>query len=171
MVRILQPFQASWIDYPDNESIAIPVCLMGCDNGCPKCQNPEFQNPNYSELTEELTVDELIEHLKVFAHRNRTNKIVLSGGDPLAPCNIEYTKDFLQKAKFDICIYTGHSIDYVKEHNIKGFKFIKCGKFDYSKFRESSKDDEKMVFASPNQELYDQNYNLLSKDGVYYFNN
>ena len=61
-------------------------------------------------------------------------------------------------------------VEYVKEHNVSGFKFLKCGKFDIKNKRESEKTDEKMVLASPNQKLYDENYNLISKDGIYYFN-
>lgn len=171
MTRILQPYQASWIDYPDNESISVVACLMGCDNGCYHCQNPDFQNPNYSELTKEMTPVELYTELKEFANRNRTNKLVLSGGDPLAPCNIDFTRKFLEISDFDTCIYTGHSIEYVKSNNIKGFTFVKCGKFEFAHMRESFKDDDKMVFASPNQELYDQYFNLLSNDGIYNFNN
>ena len=37
MTRILQPISATWLDYPDDESLALTVVMMGCDNGCPKC--------------------------------------------------------------------------------------------------------------------------------------
>jgi organic radical activating enzyme len=93
----------------------------------------------------------------------------MSGGDPLAPCNIEFTKEFLSKTSLDVCIYTGHSIEYVKKHNVKGFKFVKCGKFEYENLRESYKTDELIQFASPNQCLYDGEYNLLSENGIYKF--
>ena len=171
MTRILQPISATWLDYPDDKSLALTVVMMGCDNGCLKCQNPEFQNPLYDKLTKDYTPQELEEELKILGKRNRTNKLVLSGGDPLAACNIEFTKEFLNITSFDVCIYTGHNIEWVKEHNVSNFAFVKCGKFDYKTFRESLKNDEKMVFASPNQELYNNNFDLLSKDGIYYFNN
>ena len=171
MTRILQPFSSSWIDYPDNESLALTIVMMGCDNGCHKCQNPEFQNPLYDNMTKEFTPEELEKELQELSKRYRTNKLVMSGGDPLAPCNIEFTKKFLEITTFDVCIYTGHNIDWVKQFNVNGFKFVKCGKFDYKTFRESLKTDDMMRFASPNQELYNNNFDLLSKDGIYYFNN
>lgn len=170
MVKILYPLQTSWIDYPDNISSCIVVCMMGCDNGCYMCQNPDFQNPQYLSYTKEYTVDELINELKLLCDRNQTNKVVLSGGDPLSPCNIKFTKEFLEKNDFDVCIYTGHSYDYVMNNNIKGFKFIKCGKFDYNNRRESYKTDDEMCFASPNQQLYNEDGKLLSKNGIYKFN-
>lgn len=170
MTRILQPIQSTWLDYPDNESLVIIVCIMGCDNGCFMCQNPDFQNPYYLNSTKEYTVDSFIKEIEYLCERNKTNKLVMSGGDPLAPCNIDFTKEFLSKTSLEVCVYTGHSIEYVKEHQIKGFKFIKCGKFDYRKLRESYKTDELIQFASPNQKLYDSDYNLLSENGIYKFN-
>ena len=83
--------------------------------------------------------------------------------------NIEFTKEFLSKTSLDVCIYTGHSIEYVKKHNVKGFKSVKCGKFEYENLRESYKTDELIQFASPNQCLYDGEYNLLSENGIYKF--
>ena len=171
MTRILQPIQTTWLDYPDNESLAIIVCMMGCDNGCFMCQNPDFQNPFYLNSTKEYTVESFTKEIEYLCERNKTNKLVMSGGDPLAPCNIEFTKKFLEITTFDVCIYTGHNLDWVKQFNVNGFKFVKCGKFDYKTFRESLKTDDMMRFASPNQELYNNNFDLLSKDGIYYFNN
>ena len=169
MVKILYPLQASWLDYPDNSNLAVVVCFMGCDNGCYKCQNPDFQNPQYDNGTCLFTPEMLEDKLKEVCRRNHTNKVVLSGGDPLAYCNIDFTKEFLEKTSFDVCVYTGHDIEYVKEHFVKGFKFIKCGKFDFNNLRESVKTDDYIQFASPNQCLYDGEYNILSENGIYKF--
>ena len=170
-VRILNELVPSFIDYPDNESLCICVIMMGCSHHCPNCQNPDFQDPNYKIGTRIVSVEELVAELKEKCFRNRTNKIVLSGGDCLSQFNINFTKKLLsQLSGYDICIYTGYDIDYIKENNITGFKFIKCGVFLSDKKRESFKDDTKIIFASPNQMLYNSEYNLISKDGVYYFN-
>lgn len=170
MTKILVPFQSSWIDYPDNQSIAVMVVMMGCDNGCPHCQNPQFKDCDYNNGTKDFMVEELEKELDIQCQRNMTNKVVLSGGDPLSCFNVEFTKKFLSQTKYDVCIYSGHDVEYCKKHNINGFKFLKCGKFDNQTVRESKKTDDYMVFASPNQELYNENYCLMSKDGIYYFN-
>ena len=169
MVKILQPIQTTWLDYPDDESLAIIVCMMGCDNGCPFCQNPEFQNPEYNNQTKEYNVNELINELKLLCKKNHTNKVVLSGGDPLSCFNKDFTKELLSNSDFEFCIYTGHNIEYVKSLNLFKVKFIKCGYFDINKKRESFKNDLCIQFASPNQILYNGNYEPLSVDGVFYF--
>lgn len=169
MVRILQPITSTWLDYPNKEDCSLVVVMMGCDNGCPKCQNPDFKNPQYIKSTKEYTVDSLIEELKVLSKRHRTDKLVLSGGDPLSCFNIEFTKEFLLKTDLKVCIYTGHDINYVKNNNVKGFEFVKCGLFDENKFQESEKTNEYMKFASTNQKLFDSNYCCLSQNGIYLF--
>ena len=63
----------------------------------------------------------------------------------------------------------GANIDEVKKANLHGFKYIKCGKFDESEFIGSQKTDDYMQFATKNQQLYDANLKLLSKDGIYNF--
>lgn len=171
-VRILQNIVPSFIDYPDNESLCLCVVMMGCTNNCKGCHNPLFQDPEFKEGTREVESNQLVEELKDLCKRNRTNKIVLSGGDSLSKFNIEFTKELLQELKddYDVCVYTGHDIDYVKENGVTGYKFIKCGRFDMLNKRESLKDDTKIIFASPNQILYNSQNEPLSDNGVYYFN-
>ena len=172
MIKILNPIQTTWLDYPDNESLAIIVCMIGCDNCCKGCQNLELKDYNYTKNVKIYENDEFIEELRKVALKNRTNKIVLSGGDPLSCFNINATKYILEKcgSEFDFCIYSGHNIDYVKNNNIKGFKFVKCGYFNISSFRKSEKTDDYIQFASPNQTLYNENYKPISENGIYYFN-
>ena len=171
-IRILDKIVPSFIDYPDNESLCLCVVMMGCTHNCKGCQNPLFQNPEYDNGTKIVTVEELYEDLTNLCKRNRTDKIVLSGGDVLSSYNINFTKELLNMIKnmFDVCIYTGYDIDYVKENDIKGFKFIKTGTYIEAQSRPSSKDDTKIIFASPNQKLYNEEYKLLSNDGIYKFN-
>lgn len=171
MTKILNDMIASFLDYPDNESLAVCVVMIGCDNNCPGCQNPLLRNPEYSNGTREITKEDLVSEIILQCNRNMTNKVVLSGGDPLFPGNIETTKYILEKLgkTHDICVYSGHDVNYAKLNGIKGFKFLKVGYYDQQNSRISRKDDYEIVFASPNQELYDENYNLVSKDGIYEF--
>ena len=169
MTKILQPITSTWLDYPNKDDCCLVVVMMGCDNDCPFCQNPDFQNPNYDNETKDYDVDSLIEELKMLCERHRTNKIVLSGGDPLSCFNIKFTKEFLEKSPFDVCIYTGHTIDYVKLHKVSGFKYLKCGMYLKNDSQVSEKTDTYMQFASKNQKLFDSNYCCLSQNGLYYF--
>lgn len=172
-LRILHGFQTTWLDYPDNESLAVIVCMLGCDNCCKGCQNPDLKDYLYKHSSViEYSVDEFSSNLLFECKRQRTNKVVFSGGDPLSKFNIDNVKEVLARvgSELDICVYTGHSVDYCRNNNVKGFKYLKCGHFDINNFRKSYKNDDEMCFASPNQELYNSEYRLLSVNGIYKFN-
>jgi organic radical activating enzyme len=171
-ISILSPKSAtaiSWSDYPDNYSQSIVFYFYGCGHGCKGCHNSGLQQPDMANYLS-WTVEQLYNHLLTIANKNQTNKLTFLGGDCLFKRNLVFTKAFLQyNTFFDICIYTGYNIEYVKNNNITGFTFIKCGLFDETKYQLPSKDDQKMVFASSNQKLYNEKYNLLTTDGVYLF--
>lgn len=156
----------TFLEYPDNNSIATIVYFRGCDRDCKGCHNTDLQD--FVDLP-----DNYIQAIKDYCGRLKTNKIVLCGGDPLFSKNLAKTRELLAAlgTSYDICIYTGASIDEVKELNLSGFKFVKCGIFDASQFIGATKTDEFIRFATKNQELYDENLNLLSKNGVYYYDN
>lgn len=158
--------QTTWLDYPDNVSLAVTFYTYGCIHKCKNCQNPSLQTPVTSYP--EGIIDEILEYCK----RNNTNKLVLSGGDCLLKgVNLDLTNRIIDqcKDKLDICIYTGYDIDYVRENLHKGFTFVKCGKYDENMKIESEKTDNYLQLASTNQELYDADYKLLSSNGKYYF--
>lgn len=171
-IKILELSNVSFLDYPDNESLAVVVFVLGCGHGCISCHNSYLQDFNYFDKSViELTLIEFKEKLKIFATKNNTNKIVLSGGDPLHPNNINFIKKFLTSTDYDVCIYTGYSIDYVKKLNISNFKFLKCGRYILSLEQLSVKNDEYLQFSSTNQKLYNNNFELISEYGRYYFRN
>ena len=165
-VRKLKYITETFLEYPDNSSVAVIFYCGGCDRNCPGCHNTELQN--YIKFDSEQVIGELVDYCK----RLNTNKIVLCGGDPLYHKNLSLTGDILRTlgGRYDICIYTGANIDEVKALDITGFKFVKCGIFEASKFVGATKTDDYIRFATTNQELYDSQFNLLSKDGTYYFN-
>lgn len=156
----------SFLDYPDNKSLAIIFYMPGCEHHCLGCQNNNLKKyEGYEE--EELIIDFLIKKCL----KEHTNKLCLQGGDPLFKLNLSLTRTILDKmsSDFDICIYTGADIEEVKLYNLKGFKFIKCGIFDQSQYVGSKKTDTYLQFATKNQKLYNEDLNLVSKDGIYYF--
>ena len=159
--------EETYLEYPDPEADAIAVILPGCDHHCPGCHSVELQTPvKYEESNEELA-----QRLKDFANRAGTNKVVLIGGDPLYSSNIEITRHLVDTlhTQLDFCIYTGYSIEYVKKLAIKNVKFFKCGTFDKNNVRKSEKTDQHFQLASPNQNFYDGEYNLLSENGILNF--
>lgn len=157
--------QSTFLEYPDNSSIATIFYFSGCDRNCEGCQNTSLKD--YTPLDEKEVLSGIVSYSK----RLKTNKVVLCGGDPLYKKNIDLTRKILYNLgnDFDICIYTGALIDEVKKLNLNGFKFIKCGVFDKTKFIGSKKTDDYIQFATSNQELYNEFLELISHDGIYYF--
>ena len=170
MINTMFPFSYSALDYPDPEAFACIIFVLGCKNTCVDCQNPHFKNKYYTP-GKDFTIKEILEHIVTYCERHKTNHIVLSGGDSLSPENIEDTKKLLHllSSKYEVCVYTGYEIEYVKNNKVKGFKYIKCGCYDPTQKQLSEKTSEYIQFASANQELYDSHYNKLSNKGIFKF--
>lgn len=167
MIRL----DTTYLDYPSADGIAVVMIMSGCGHNCPGCQNPELQL-SYKPIDNIDFISQCCQMLIDYCERNNTNKVVLSGGDCLYLNNRLLTSIICENLghKLDICIYTGYSIDEVKKMNIRGFKYIKCGKFDCNNIQKSEKTDEYIQFVNKTQNLYDGNYNQLSIDGRFYFN-
>ena len=108
----------TFIDYPTADDWAVIFYFAGCCNNCSNCQNRELQNPDYKGGMIIQDEEGLYNLVKEICKKQDTTKIVLSGGDPLYPANREIVKNFLNKYSdlYDIYIYTGYSIDDVKEN-------------------------------------------------------
>jgi len=166
-MKIELPIQTTWQDYPKSEDHALLVYSIGCEHGCKNCHNTILKTGNN---TLDISTNDLYEILLKLSEKEKTNNVVFSGGDPLYK-NLDCIKEFLSINKdFDVCIYTGYDIEYVKRNNVNGFCFIKCGKYDEKLKQSSGKTDEYIKLASTNQNFYDANLNMLSKNGVLYFN-
>ena len=162
-------FDVTFLDYPDPTGLAVVVIMSGCEHHCPGCQNPLLQKLHRDWSETEIL--EIVEEIKDKCKRNDTDKIVLSGGDPLHPCNRSLSSSIcsILGPTLDICIYTGYSIEEVKGMNINGFKYIKCGKFDKDHQQISEKTDKYIQFINKTQNLFDSKFNQLSVDGKFTF--
>lgn len=159
---------STWIDYPSPDGIATIVYFTGCEHYCEGCQNIELINTNFKKGTK-FSISNLMDVLNINVIKNRSLKIVLSGGDPLHPKNIEFAKQLLENKVYDFCIYTGYNIEYVKHNDITNFKYIIVNKFDKTKQVPSQKTDEFFQLASTNQEIYNKDFELISKEGKLIF--
>jgi len=155
----------SFLEYPDNISNAVLCFFKGCLYNCQGCSNPQLK-----KWEQESNID-VYNQIIEYARTINSNKIVFVGGDCLHPQNIKMTEYLLDKLNlgYDICIYTGASIENVPEIIVKQCKFLKCGKYDENCRQESYKNDSYIQFASKNQKLYSAEGKLLSENGRYYF--
>ncbi len=172
-VYVKYPFSFVTQDYPDNCSFSLILYLAGCEHFCKNCQNPSFQNiePSNKDLVS-LHTNTLLRHVDQYMLFNKeVTSIVISGGDPLYENNEYFTKKLCIEygEKYSIAIFTGYEIDYVKQIELTGFKFIKCGKYDENLKQESYKNDYEMQLASSNQEWYNSSYERISEKGLLRF--
>jgi anaerobic ribonucleoside-triphosphate reductase activating protein len=161
-------FSATWLDYPDTESLAIVVYFEGCSHNCSGCHNPELQKYGAGM---DYTPYQLLHYTMGLSEMYRTRKLVFSGGDPLYEENRDDVKEFLRINKyFDVCVYTGYEIEQVREFGISEFEFIKCGKFVRElKDEHSGKGSKRFVLASKNQRLYNKDLTQISEDNIFNF--
>lgn len=166
--RLVSEFNGSFIDYPSKDGICLSLYFTGCQGLCPNCQNKELQDPNHGD---EFEIGNFINIISHETKRLRTNKITLLGGDPLFPTNIDFVRELLERThkKFDFCIYTGYDVEFVITNNINKFKFLKTGLYDETLVQQSLKTDDYFQLASKNQKIYDENFHLLSTDGVLHY--
>ena len=171
-MRIFKTITSTWSDFPDNESCAVLVYFAGCSHNCPSCQNKDSQNHNHPD-TIDISATELYQRLLLECKKQRTNKLVFSGGDPLYPFNILGVKEFLTNysTQFNVCIYTGYTIEYIQKNNIN-CKFIKSGVFEEQLQVQVEKTDTYTQLASTNQIIYDGfSYTPISANGKLIFKN
>ena len=114
-MRLVYPFSTTFLDYPDPEDQAILVYFSGCEHDCAGCHSFSLQNYNNGRRFD--TWDEVDKILSIVCRLHRTDKVILSGGDPLAPKNIQLVKDLLTNTCRDYMIYT-----VLKEPKIKNPK-------------------------------------------------
>lgn len=160
--------EESWLDYPDPADNAVLLYMTGCCHHCEGCHSPLLQlcKP-YAE-----TYEEIANKLTTYCNRAGTAKVVLLGGDPLHPHNANLTKYLLDTLSnsLDFCIFTGYSIEKVKELQLSGAKYYKCGKFDKNQYQNPQKTDFEYILASKNQNFYDSGFTQISNDGILIFN-
>lgn len=163
-------YTVTFIDYPNNTDWAVIFYCSGCCHKCVDCHNSQLQD---SSKGIKYNTTELYNLIKKETRKNKTNKIVFSGGDPLYPTNIDTLKDFLNLYgnEFEITIYTGYNIEYVKSHEIKNFNFIKCGIFDKNQKQISGNFESYFQLASKNQNFYNDKYEQLSTNGRLFYEN
>ena len=171
IAHISSEISMGFVDYPSPVDHSINLFIYGCSNSCKGCSNPELLLSKLGILVSPRAAFRKILEISVSF---RTRKVCLLGGDPLFSKNIKFTQELLlllQSNGFDVCLYTGYSLTTVKSLKISGFKFVKTGKFKVDLKCKYEKTNNYIQFASSNQKLYDENLNLLSDNGRYYFNN
>lgn len=160
----INDIKETFLDFPDDESLAVIVFTKGCNFGCENCQNKELQKIEESDRNLKLT--EAVELIINYCKRAFTNKIVFSGGDPFySPSELIKLLDYLDMRGYEICVYTGNTVDkviemfnkYEEDNNVYIHRplYLKCGVYrEDLKDSNMGKTENQFVLASTNQAFY-----------------
>lgn len=153
----LADIKETFVDFPDNHSLAVIVFFEGCTHNCKGCQNPLLQTTSIKDY---YSKDDVVKKIDTYCKRCNTDKIVLSGGDPyFNKHECMYVVDKLINLNYEVCVYTGYTVDKVEEfyehYNYKKPTYLKCGTYrEDLHVPEWGKTEEKLVLVSTNQAFY-----------------
>lgn len=87
------------------------IWTIGCPRCCPKCSNPELQEPDPKKCIEVPSILSLIDQYK-----EKIDGVTITGGDPLmqADALLELLLGIEELGIEDTLVYTGYTIDEVK---------------------------------------------------------
>jgi organic radical activating enzyme len=163
----------NWTDYPDSSKMAISIFFNGCDFNCKSCHNEEMQDHTFHDDSygSYENVQDLADQIISFGKRNRTDNFAIMGGDPLHPKNRKTVTELthILEESGNVIVFTGYDMGTVKESNIK-FTYLKRGLYRENLAQESKLTDNEFHLGSTNQKLYNSDFKLLSKAGIYKYN-
>jgi anaerobic ribonucleoside-triphosphate reductase activating protein len=98
-------------DFTNGIGICVSLFLQGCPHHCPGCHSESTWDP---EGGTEVEYNELLQEIKDAIHANGVlRNFSISGGDPLAPYNLDATLTLLYDIRaaypdIKFCIWTGY---------------------------------------------------------------
>ena len=94
--------------------------VAGCEHRCKRCHNPETWDPNGGKPFGKKEVKDILTSLK----DKYVTGLTISGGDPLAPYNIEEVSNLCKEVKLatpdkTIWVYTGYTYEECRGYTAK----------------------------------------------------
>lgn len=127
----------------NGEGIRNILWVSGCPHACPKCHNPQTWNPHNGITYDEMAHQELVTSLK----DEFVDGLTLSGGECLAPYNVESIYNIVKELKeiyphLNIWIYSGYLFEQILANEKQRQVLSMCdvlvdGKFEIAKFDKS----------------------------------
>lgn len=137
---------AGWIDAScdDGPGIRSVLFFQGCSKNCPGCHNAKTHKRGEGSW---YAVDELARKISAGCH---SKMITISGGEPLEQESglVALLKE-LKLRNFNICLYTGKSLEQVPYEVMGLIDFLKVGGFE-AKLRTGNL----QYYGSSNQKMY-----------------
>lgn len=152
-------------DLLNGEGIREVIFLQGCPHHCKGCFSPETWE--FKQETEESKEKDhnYLEQISKKLNCDYIDGITITGGDPLAPQNIEQAKELCLLAKSynkTVWIYTGYLFDYVKNLDIVNYIDVLCE----GPFKEELKSPKTPWVGSSNQRVINVKESLTTNTVV-----
>lgn len=122
-------------DSGNARGLSTVVFVSGCTHACPECHNKIAWDFNYGQPLEER-----LEEIRSDLKNSHIKNLVISGGDPLHPKNLEGTillitavKPIIEEYKQNVILYTGYTLEelYDREGLEKEHTFLILNNIDY----------------------------------------
>lgn len=145
-------------DCLNGPGVRVSIFVSGCSHNCKGCFNKIAQDKNYGhEWTEEIE-NKILDYINKY--KNIIRGISLLGGDPTYIDNVKPLTKFCKKFKKtfpekDIWIWSGYTLDKIKEDENKLELIKQCDVLIDGLFIEELKDINLMYKGSSNQNVID----------------
>ena len=128
----------------DGPGIRSVLFFQGCGMNCPGCQNSSTHSKGHGVT---LSIQDVISRVEAEC---RNKKLTISGGEPLEQMDaLMAILDILNMKGYNICVYTGWSLQRVPMAVRERVSYLKCGGFDRNRLNASL-----MYVGSDNQKMY-----------------
>ena len=137
---------AGWIDMScdDGPGIRSVLFFQGCSKHCRGCQNTLTHDPR---LGKKYEISQLVRMIETNCH---SHMLTISGGEPLEQKDgLMKLLEELRVKKYNICLYTGATLDEVPKWVLERVDYIKVGKFV-----EQLSFGDLQYYGSLNQKMY-----------------
>lgn len=129
-----------YFDTGNAPGLSTVLFVSGCENYCDGCHNKETWDFNYGKPFTDKEEEEIIKSLD----NPHIKNLVITGGDPCHPRNIETIIDLCRKVRekypiINIIVYTGYTLEELNEREDNStelfclINFLIDGKFDKNK--------------------------------------
>ena len=88
-------------DVCNGEGLGVVLWVTGCDVHCHGCHNPETWDPSSGNKFTSEVLDVLVKELS----KDGIDRLTLTGGHPLMPCNRETIKDIIKHIRKSLIIF------------------------------------------------------------------
>ena len=110
-------------DFTNGIGVTVSLFLQGCPHHCNGCHSPGTWDPfGGREIEQKKLTTNIINAIKA---NGIVRNLAISGGEPLADYNIDYTKNLIKEVQkvypdIDIFIWTGYTLQKI-EKKLKGY--------------------------------------------------